>query len=99
MILRDKYETEYFMFGNWEIVDKMVDGTESVKIFADTAFFHKRPDPATTYFTLNKEYLGEYLNSLLSFRSIVRANMTLQQSIKEKGRNLIGLIKKEYNLE
>ena len=95
--LRDIYETD-FSFDQNRLLQKIFDGRALLTYFTDTS---SRKKPASVYVTtkLNEQYLGEYLNSLKTFQSLVRLDMVLQSTVKEKAARLITVIKKEYQLE
>ena len=94
--LRDIYETNFFIDLNI-LLEKLFDGRALLKIYADTAYYGKPSSPLTEI-KLNDLYSGEYLNSLRTFQFLVRENMNLQLSVKEKATRLITLIKEEYHL-
>jgi hypothetical protein len=97
MGLRDKYETDY-IYETGLVYQRLFNGVQALKLFTDSTFFHKKPNLETENIAFDKARLGEYLNRLISFRIIVQGNLSLQQSIKKKARNLIRLIKEEYHL-
>lgn len=98
MVLRDEYETRYLYDHNM-IAGKMFDGNILAKVHADTAFYHKSSPSLQTAIGIKKEYLGDYLNSLLRCRASYANNMSLQSSIKARAKTLIETIKNEYELE
>ncbi|TRZ75257.1 MAG: hypothetical protein D4R97_02745 [Bacteroidetes bacterium] len=95
--LRDLYETD-FTFDHNKLLQKLFDGRALLKLFTDTNYIKKPASPSFTI-KLNEQYLGEYLNSLRTFQSLVRIDMDLQARVKEKATLLITVIKKEYQLE
>ena len=100
MALRDMYETEEMRY-TVRLSYKLVDGTMLSNIYADTTYFNNhqlRTDRSKTI-TVHPQYVGEYLNSLATFRFVVMNNLRLQENIKKKGADLLALIKKEYHLE
>ena len=97
MVLRDEYETQY-LYDHNIIAGKMFDGNILAKIHADTAFYHKPSPSLQTAIGINREYLGEYLNSLHRCRASYANNMSLQSIIKGRAKMLIETIKNEYEL-
>jgi|SRR5687767_1427379 len=98
MVLRDMYETDEMRYTN-RLANQLLDGRILTKIHADTTFFNMPSPSQSENLVMNTQYLGEYLNSLSTFRFVVHANMQLQAVIKQNGVALLGLIKKEYHLE
>ena len=100
MALRDLYETEEMRY-TIRLSYKLVDGTILSNIYADTAYFnnHQLRTDIPKSITVNSQYVGEYLNSLATFRFVVMNNMRVQEIIKRKARDLLTLIKKEYHLK
>ena len=99
MALRDQYETEEMRY-TIRLSYKLFDGIMLSNIYADTTYFNNhrlRTDTPKTI-TLNSQYVGEYLNSLSTFRFVVMSNMQLQESIKKKAEDLLRLLKKEYHI-
>jgi hypothetical protein len=98
LILRDAYESNYG-FEQMHILNKVFDGKTLLKIYADTTYFHQQPPDSSLRVKMNEEYIDEYLNGLITFHSLVEANMNLFQEVKDKATRLLSLIKKEYRLE
>jgi hypothetical protein len=100
MALRDLYESEEMRF-TIRLSYKLVDGIMLSNIYADTTYFnnHMIGTDLPKFITVNSHYIGEYLNSLSTFRFVVMSNMRLQEIIKRKAGDLLVLMKKEYHLE
>lgn len=98
MNLRDLYETEEMRY-TYRISYRLFDGKVLTKIHADTTFFNEPPPSYFETLIMNSQFMGEYLNSLETFRFVVNANLELQAIIKKKAVDLLTLIKKEYDLE
>ena len=96
MALRDIYETN-FMVDQTKGLQKLFDGRELLRLYADTTYYRKSPTPSTPI-KIEEQYVNEYLNSLKTFRLVVSLDMDLQATIKIKAARLIDLIKKEYHL-
>lgn len=97
MALRDIYETN-FMVDQTKDLQKLFDGRELLRLYADTTYDRKRPTPFTPV-KIEEEYINEYLNGLKTFQFLVKVDMDLQTTIKIKATGLIDLIKKEYHLK
>ena len=99
MALRDMYETEEMRY-TVRLSYKLVDGNMLSNIYADTIYFnnHQLRTDKSKSVTVNPQYIGEYLNSLATFRFVVMNNMRLQETIRKKGEDLLMLIKNEYHL-
>lgn len=99
MVLRDMYETEEMRY-TVRLSYKLVDGIMLSNIYEDTTYFnhHQLRTDIPKSITVNPQYVGEYLNSLATFRFVVMNNMRLQEIIKRKAGDLLALIKKEYHL-
>jgi hypothetical protein len=97
MALRDIYETN-FMIDQTKNLQKLFDGRELLRLYADTTFDRKPPTPFTPV-KIEDQYVNEYLNGLKTFQFLVKVDMDLQTTIKIKATQLIDLIKKEYNLK
>ncbi len=95
--LRDIYETNFSMEHS-KLLQKLFDGRTLLKIYTDSTYY-KIPASRSATVKLNEQYLDEYLNNLIIFRTFVRQDMSLQATVKEKATQLITLIKKEYQLE
>lgn len=95
--LRDLYETNFFIDNN-KLLEQLFDGRALLKMYADSIYYKKPASPSGAI-KLNEQYSGEYLNSLRTFQFLVRENMSLQSTVKDKAIRLIFLIKKEYRLE
>ena len=96
MALRDIYETN-FMVDQTKGLQKLFDGRELLRLYADTTYYRKSPTPFAPI-KIEEQYVNEYLNSLKTFRLVVSLDMDLQATIKIKAARLIDLIKKEYHL-
>ena len=99
MYLRDNYEAEEMRY-TVRLAYKLINGIDLATLYSDTTYFYNyslRPGTSATV-ALHKEYLGEYLNSLNTFRFVVFSNMVLQDNIKQKAENLLATIKKTYRL-
>ncbi len=99
MVLRDQYETEEMRY-TVRLSYKLVDGVMLSNIYADTNYFnhHQLRTDRSKSITVDSKYVGEYLNSLATFRFVVINNMRLQETIRKKAEELLVLIKKEYHL-
>src|SRR5687768_5204754 len=99
MALRDMYETEEMRY-TVRLSYKLVDGIMLSNIYADTTYFshHQLRTDIAKSITFNPQYVGEYLNSLATYRFVVMNNMRLQEIIKRKAEDLLALIKNEYHL-
>jgi hypothetical protein len=93
---RDVFEAN-FMVDQTKILQKLFDGRELLRLYADTTFDKKSPRPFA-HVKIEKQYVSEYLNGLKTFQLLVNLDMDLQTTIKGKAARLIGLIKKEYHL-
>lgn len=100
MVLRDQYEVEEMRY-TIRLSYKFVDGIVLSNIYADTSYYnnHRLRTDIPKSITINPQYVGEYLNSLATFRFVVMNNMWLQQNIRKKAEDLLALIKKEYHLK
>ncbi|HET9744077.1 MAG TPA: hypothetical protein VFP97_00105, partial [Chitinophagaceae bacterium] len=80
---------------------KLIDGVSLTGLYMDSPYFSNDSlKPAVSKnININSEYLGEYLNSLASFRYVVMNNLRLQQIITKKAENLLTVIKAEYDLK
>ena len=96
MAFRDIYETN-FMADQTKVLQKLFDGRELLRLYADTTFDKKPPTPFALVKT-EAQYVNEYLNGLKTFQLVVQLDMDLQTTIKAKAARLIDLIKKEYHL-
>ena len=99
MLLRDNFEAEEMRY-TYRLAYKLTDGVSLANLYADTAYFLNRTvkPGVSKIFHLNAQVLGEYLNSLTTFRFVVMNNMMLQQVIKKKAESLLTLIKDEYDV-
>jgi len=95
--LRDIYESNFSM-DHSKLLQKLFDGRTLLKIFTNSTYYKIPASPSATV-KLNEQYLDEYLNNLVIFRTFVRQDMGLQATVKEKATRLITVIKKEYQLE
>jgi hypothetical protein len=96
LAFRDIYETN-FMVEQTKVLQKLFDGRELLRLYADTTFDKKLPTPFTPV-RIEVQYVNEYLNGLKTFQLVVKLDMDLQTTIKLKAARLIDLIKKEYRL-
>ena len=100
MALRDQYEVEEMRY-TIRLSYKFVDGNMLSNIYADTSYYNNqrlRTDIPKSIL-VSPQYVGEYLNSLATFRFVVMNNMRLQENIRKKAEDLLALIKKEYHLK
>jgi len=97
MGLRDIYETN-FMVEQDKLLQKLFDGRELLRLYADTTYEKKPPTPLAPI-KIEEQFAREYLNSLTTFQYLVKVDMDLQATIKMKAARLIDLIKKEYHLK
>jgi hypothetical protein len=100
MFLRDNFEAEEMRY-TLRLAYKLIDGVLITNLYADTAysFNHAIKPGVSKSVKVNSQYLGEYLNSLATYRFVVANNMSLQQVIKMKAEHLLTIIKTEYDLE
>ena len=99
MLLRDNFEAEEMRY-TLRLAYKLIDGVSITNLYADTAYFYNqsfRPGISKTI-NINSQYVGEYLNSLVTFRFVVLNNMRLQEMIKKNAENLLVILKTEYHL-
>jgi len=97
MALRDIYETN-LMVDLTKSLQKLFDGRELLRLYADTTYDRNAPTPLTPV-KIEEQYVNEYLNSLKTFHLIVKLDLDLQTTIKLKAARLVDLIKKEYHLK
>jgi hypothetical protein len=97
MVVRDHFESE-FGFENTQLVGKLFKNSLAFKIRADTMLLGKNIS-AGQDIPVNGQYLDEYLNHLMAFQDLIKANLGVQIIIKNRAMNLIALIKKEYRLK
>ena len=100
MLLRDNFEAEEMRY-TLRLAYKLIDGVSIINVYSDTAYFYNqtfRPGIAKTI-NINSQYIGEYLNSLITFRFVVMNNMRLQETIRKEAENLLAMIKGEYHLQ
>ena len=97
MVVRDHFESELGS-ENIQLVGKLFKNSVALKIRADTMLFGKHMT-AGQDIPINGQYLDEYLNHLMTFQDLIKANLGVQIIIKNRAINLIGLIKKEYHLK
>lgn len=95
--VRDHFESELGS-ENIQLVGKLFKNNVALKIRADTMLFGKHM-AAHEDIPINGEYLDEYLNHLMAFQDLIKANLDVQIIIKNRAINLIALIKKEYHLK
>ena len=98
MELRDMYETEEIRY-TIRFENSLFDAKVLTKFYTDTSFFNKPPPSSTETLIMHAPYIDQYLNSLLTYRQIIKINFDLQTNIKRKAAVLTELIKKEYHLE
>ncbi|HET9745614.1 MAG TPA: hypothetical protein VFP97_07875 [Chitinophagaceae bacterium] len=100
MFLRDNFETEEMRY-TLRLAYKLIDGVLLTNLSIDTAYLTNQSlkRGVSKAVNMNSQYLGEYLNSLASFRFVVINNMSLQGMITKKAENLLTLIKAEYDLK
>lgn len=97
MSLRDIYETD-FMIENNKLAQRLIESKSAIKILVDSVFFKRKILPEQEV-AINKQYLDEYLNSLITYRVFIQNNIGLQTTIKNKAITLLALIKNEYHPE
>jgi hypothetical protein len=97
MVVRDHFESE-LASENIQLVGKLFKNNVALKIRADTTLFGKHITSGSDI-PINGQYLDEYLNHLMTFQDLIKANLGVQIIIKNRAINLIGLIKKEYDLK
>ena len=97
MALPDIYETN-LMVDLTKGLQKLFDGRELLRLYADTVYDRKPPTPFTLV-KIEEQYVNEYLNGLKTFHLTVNLDLDLQTTIKLKAARLIDLIKKEYHLK
>jgi hypothetical protein len=100
MLLRDNFEAEEMRY-TLRLAYKLIDGVSLNNLYSDTVIFHNyafRPGVSKSV-NINSQYLGEYLNSLTTFRFVVMNNMRLQEMIRNKAETLLATINNEYGLE
>jgi len=98
MLLRDNFEAEEMRY-TIRLSYKLMDGMAVTKSFMETASPDLTDPNGTKSIPFNEEYLSEYLNSIVTYRYVVTTNLQLQGSIKNLGRELLLLLKKEYHLK
>ena len=100
MLLRDNFEAEEMRY-TLRLAYKLIDGVSLTNLYADTAYFLNRTikPGVSKILNLNAQVLGEYLNSLTTFRFVVMNNMMLQQLIKNKAESLLMVIKDKYDIK
>ena len=100
MLLRDNFEAEEMRY-TLRLAYKLIDGVSMTNVYTDTAYFYNqtfRPGISKTI-NINSQYIGEYLNSLITFRFVVMNNMRLQETIRKEAETLLAIIKSEYHLQ
>lgn len=95
--LRDIYETD-FSFAHNALQQKLFNGSDVLKHILNTGAL-REPGSTSTRIRLNRQYVDEYLNSLMTFRSFITNALALQEAVKERATRLIFLVSKEYHLE
>ena len=100
MLLRDNFEAEEMRY-TLRLAYKLIDGVAVTNLYADTAYFlsHVVKPGVSKTLDLNSQYLGEYLNSLTTFRFVVINNLALQEMIRKKAAGLLTVMKTEYDLK
>jgi hypothetical protein len=97
MKVRDEFEIELFM-NNDRIAQNLFDAKSVISVFGSRL----NPDTLsarTTFIKINLPYKNEYINNLLKYEPMIRANLGLFETSKQKALNLIKLIKNEYKLK
>jgi len=97
MKVRDEFEIELFM-NNERIAQNLFDAKSVIKVFG----IRLKPDTLsvrTSFIKINLPYLNEYINNLLKYEPMIRANLGLFETSKQKALTLIKLIKNEYKLK
>ena len=95
--LRDVYETNFVM-DNDKLAQKLFVGRSALKILSNSVYSKNKLSQNETV-TLNNQFLDEYLNNLIRFRSFAQYELALQISVNIKAKRLLALIKKEYHLD
>ena len=97
MKVRDEFEIELFM-NNDRIAQNLFEAKSVIKVFS----IKLNPDTLsvrTAFIKINLPYLNEYINNLLKYEPMLRSNLDLFETSKQKALNLIKLIKNEYKLK
>jgi len=97
MVVRDHFESE-LGFENIRLVGKLFKNSTAFKRRADTTLLGKNIT-ANEDIPINGQYLDEYLNHLMAFQDLIKANLGVQIILKKRAISLIASIKKEYHLE
>ncbi len=97
IVIRDHFESDWAIDNN-RLVGKLFKNRVALAIRADTMYLKKTIPPNQTI-PFNEQYLDEYLNHLMSFQDLIKANLTVQIITKNKALNLITLIKNVYRLK
>ena len=96
MVVRDHFESELGQ-DNINLVGKLFKNSVALKIRTDTMLLKKNTS-ADQNIAFNDQYLDEYLNHLMAFQDLIKINLGVQITTKNRAINLIVLIKKEYQL-
>ena len=99
MLLRDNFEAEEMRY-TLRLAYKLVDGVAITNVYTDTMYFFNNAFRAgvSTSININPQHIGEYLNSLVTYRFVVLNNLRLQEMIKMKAERLLAVIENEYHL-
>ena len=82
----------------YELVNKLIIVKDDINNY-DSLFQYKKDLPATAYFTLNENYLNEFINYQLNKLNANINGKKIHQEILGKAVQLIGKIKEEYHFD
>jgi hypothetical protein len=94
---RDDFETEAFIY-NSRISEKLFEAKSVIKIFGLSNDPNVTPG-GSGVLKINLPYLNEYINNLMKYELLIKNNVVVFESNRQKATNLIQLIEKEYHLE
>ena len=97
MLKRDDFENEAFIY-NSRLAQRLFEGRSVIKILSPSDNANAISDSSLSI-KLNLAYLDEYLNNLMNYEFLIKNNLGVFESNKQRASNLIQLIKKEYHLE
>ena len=97
IVIRDHFESDWALDNN-RLVGKLFKNRVALAVRVDTMYL-KKTIPPNQIIPFNEQYLDEYLNHLMSFQDLIKANLIVQLITKNKASNLITLIKREYHLK
>jgi hypothetical protein len=86
-----------------QLVEKLFNGRTLSKIYSDSILFSGQAEGpfikrSSRTIDLNTQYIDEYLNLLINFRNLWRADTDVEVDLKDIAKNLIALIKNDYHL-